>query len=180
MKKVVLFLGVLLFVCGCSVQKVEEQKDNEKFSIEYNISKNNPFIYAKIDEVLFLLKEENGILFLGDSDSEWSRVFAKILNQACKKTQIEKVYYFNLKQAKEETPKRYQKIVKSIRQVLKKEEKLEYPLLLFIKSGKIINYSLGYVELSKDQNEDGVIKKEQQKLKKKYIHYIEEFQKDTN
>lgn len=175
MKKVVLFLMVALSITGCSVKKIEEQKDSEKFAIEYNISEKNPFHYTSIDEVLSLFTEGTGIVFLGNPDGEWSRLCVKILNQALSKTKIDSVAYLNLKIAKEKNPKKYKKLINIISPQLEKKEKLQTPALFFIKDGKIMNYTLDYEEITK-KNEEGYTEEEQKKLKQKYVKLIEEYQ----
>jgi len=176
MKKVVLFLMLLVFVTACSVKKIEEQTDAEKFAIEYNISLSNPFYYRSIDEVIHLFTEGDGIIFLGNSDGEWSKLCVKILNEAFLKTNTKEVSYFNLKVAKEKYPKRYQKLKKKIEESLQEEETLQTPALFFIKGGRIISYSLDYEDITK-KNEEGYQKREQRKLRNKYIRLIEEYQK---
>ena len=88
MKKVVVVIIIfssLLLINGCSIKKMEELTDAEKFANEYSISENNPFHYATIDEVLDLVTDnKSGILFLGDSDSEWSTFGVQILNKVLK------------------------------------------------------------------------------------------------
>lgn len=177
MKKVVLFLIVLFCVTACSVKKIEEQTDAEKFAIEYGIRENNPFQYSSVDEVIRLFTEGDGILFLGNSDGEWSKFCVKILNEAFLETKIESVSYFNLKVAEEKYPKRYQKLSKKIKESLKEDEKLQTPALFFIRDGKVVSYSLDYEHITKG-NKEGYQKKEQKKLKNKYIQLIKEYQKE--
>ena len=86
MKKVVILVVLCsLFVAGCSVKKTEELTDAERFANEYSISSNNPFCYTTLNNLLELLeKDESFILFVGNSDSEWSSLGAKSLNRALK------------------------------------------------------------------------------------------------
>lgn len=175
MKKVVLFLIIALSITGCSVKKIEEQKDSEKFAIEYNISEENPFRYTSIEEVLSLFTEGTGIVFLGNPDGEWSRLCVKILNKALSKAKIDRVAYLNLKIAKEKNPKKYKELINIINPQLEKKEKLQTPALFFIRDGRIMNYTLDYEEITKN-NEEGYTEEEQKKLKQKYLKLIEEYQ----
>lgn len=179
MRKVILCLVIAVCITGCSVKKIEEQKDAEKFAIEYNISQKNPFHYISIDQVLSLLSSGNGILFLGNSDGEWSRLCVKILNEAFTKTKVEEVSYFNLKIAKEGDPKKYQKLTQLIKSQLAEEEKLQTPAVFFIKNGEIINYSLDYEEITQG-NKEGYTEKQQKKLRRKYIQLIEEYRQKVS
>ena len=74
MKKVVFIIvaiGFIFTMSGCSVKKVEELTDAEKFANEYSVSEENPFQYATLDDILDLFNNnKSGILFLGDSYSE--------------------------------------------------------------------------------------------------------------
>ncbi len=176
MKKVVLFLVIIFYITGCSVKKIEEQKDNEKFAIEYNIEEENPFHYSTIEEVISLLTDGSGIIFLGNSDGEWSRLCVKILNEAFIKTKVENVSYLNFKTSKDNEPKKHKKLVKQIMSQLSKEEKLQTPALFFVRNGKIESYSLDYEEITKE-NKEGYTEKEHKKLRTKYIRLIEEYQK---
>ena len=114
---------------------------------------------------------------MGNSDGEWSRLSVKILNQVFSKMKIEKVYYFNLKIAEDEYPKKYNKLVNKISKSLKEDEKLQTPALFLLKNGKVIGYSLDYETITESNNE-AYTKSEQQKLKNKYIRLIEQYQKE--
>lgn len=176
MKKAVLFLIMTFCITGCSIQKIEEQTDAEKFAIEYNISKNNPFHYISIEKSLTIFTEGNGMVFLGNPDEEWSRLSAKVLNEALKKTKVEKVSYINLKIARKKQPQKYKNLIKKITPALKEDETLKTPALFFIRDGKIVSYSLDYEKITKG-NEEGFTAKERKKLQEKYIELIKKYQK---
>lgn len=74
MKKVVVCLIImLLFTTGCSIKKVQELSNAEKFAKEFEISSKNPFVYTNIDYVLNLLENGTGIIFFATSDYEGSK-----------------------------------------------------------------------------------------------------------
>lgn len=177
MKRVVIFLIIMFCLTGCSIKKLEDQTDSEKFGIEYSISEDNPFYYASINQILELFDEKEGIIFLGNSDGEWSKLCAEILNQAFSEMKIEKVLYLNLKTAEDEHPKKYKKLVDKLTAFLEKDEKLQTPALFLIKKGKVVGYSLDYETITKDNNE-GYTKEEQKKLKNKYIKLIKQYQQE--
>ena len=69
MKKIVVFIILLcFFVTGCSVKKVNELTDAEKFANEFNVSDKNPFVYASIDDVIHIFTSDTGIIFIANSD----------------------------------------------------------------------------------------------------------------
>ena len=52
-KKLVLTLLVaIVFLSGCSIKKVDDLSQSEKFAKEYSVSKDNSFKYVGIDEIL--------------------------------------------------------------------------------------------------------------------------------
>ena len=138
MKKVVVVIAIfsLLLINGCSIKRTEELTDAEKFANEYSISQKNPFHYATIDEVLELVEDnKSGILFLGNSDSEWSAFCVKILNKVLNDKKVDFVYYFNPETVKDKNSKEF----KTITENLKVEEDSNLPIVYVIKNGKIID-----------------------------------------
>ena len=62
MKKIVVFIILLcFFVTGCSVKKVNELTDAEKFANEFNVSDKNPFVYASIDDVIHIIRNSKSL-----------------------------------------------------------------------------------------------------------------------
>ena len=167
MKKVVILVILCsLFVAGCSVKKTEELTDAERFANEYSISSNNPFCYTTLNNLLELLeKDESFILFVGNSDSEWSSLGAKALNRALKEEKVDKVYYFSPGSIKNKQSKKY----KSLKDVLD-YKKSNLPIVYIIKNGEVIDY----VDYSVHENssiDDSSIKQ----LKKEYIDLVSEY-----
>ena len=139
MKKVVVVIIIfssLLLINGCSIKKMEELTDAEKFANEYSISENNPFHYATIDEVLDLVTDnKSGILFLGDSYSEWSTFGVQILNKVLKDKKIDLVYYFNPETVKNKNNKKF----KTITEHLSVEKNSNLPIVYVIIDGKVVD-----------------------------------------
>ncbi len=136
MKKVVILIIVsCILFCGCSVKKTDELTDAEKFAKEYSISDDNPFQYASVDDVLELFQKKSSILFLGDSDCEWSTFGAKVLNKALKKEKISKVYYFNPEHVKNKKSKKYKKLIK----LLDYDKDSTLPIVYIISDGRIVD-----------------------------------------
>lgn len=184
MKKVVVFVSVLIIMLstGCSVKKVEELTDAEKFAREFNVSENNPFIYADFDDILNVFENGSGIIFLADSDYEGSLKAAKYLLKAAKENEILNIYYYNPKKIEEKNPKKYKKLYDEIKSDLEKEEEeftLILPTVYSLKDGKIINYS-NYFANEEELSEEYLTKKKVKEIKNKYKdiltykEYIEE------
>ena len=138
MKKVVVVIAIfsLLLINGCSVKKMEELTDAEKFANEYSISAKNPFHYATVDDVLDLIDNgQSGVLFLGNSDSEWSTFCVKVLNKVLNDKKVELVYYFNPETVKNKKSKKF----KSITDALSIKEDSNLPIVYVIKNGEIVD-----------------------------------------
>lgn len=168
MKKVVLLILIsCLLLTGCSVKKVEELSDSEKFSKEYNVSEKNPFIYSNYKEIITILKQETGIVLLANSDDEASIKAVKIITNLAKKENIEKIYYFNPMTIKDKDNKKYKEILKEIENDISDYE-LKLPTLYAIKDGKVINYSDNFTK-KEELSEEYLTDKQLKKIEDKYI-----------
>ncbi len=74
--------------------KVNE--NNNKNYLEVNIDKKNPIIYKTAEEVVDLLKTENGVFYFGWSTCPWCRNAIEPLLEAAKEENIEKIYYVDI------------------------------------------------------------------------------------
>lgn len=167
MKKVVILIVVCgLLLCGCSVKKTEELTDAERFANEYSVSDNNPFQYATIDEVLELFENKSGILFLGDSDSEWSAFAAKVLNQVLKEKEVEEVYYFNPESIKQKNSEKYKLLLEK----LELEEDYSLPIVYLITDGKVTSSVDSFVHDDFSNSEDNV-----KELEKEYSNLVSQY-----
>ncbi len=117
-------------------------KDNEKFANEYNINENNPFIYVNSKEVLELLDNKDGILFLGFSGDEWSREYVKYLYEVARDMNIDEIYYYDILKDRSEMTKNFNSILDKLEEYLvktdSKEAYLFVPKLLVIKNGVVV------------------------------------------
>ena len=169
MKKVVIlivFCSFLFLISGCSLKKTEELSDAEKFANEYSISKNNPFQYADVDDILALFDNQSGILFLGNSDCEWSTYGAKVLNGVLEKENVEKAYYFNPETEKNKKSKKYKEVAK----LLNITEDTSLPVVYVIRNGKVLD-QVNYLV-----HEDSTINQETtEQLENEYLNLISEY-----
>lgn len=183
MKKVVFLLVVLvsiIFISGCEVKKTEELTDAEKFANEYSVSKENPFKYIDIDEVLDILENKSGIIYFGNSDCEWCITSAEVLTEALNEEDIKEVYYYNPVTIKDKENEKYKKLLNILKEYLESDEdgnpELNILDVYFIKNGQIIGHSNDTInEVNED---DEIITNENKKeLKNKYLKLINEYKK---
>ena len=179
MKRIaVLIILLCIFTTGCSVKKVNELTDAEKFANEFNVSNKNPFVYASIDDIIHIFTSDTGIIFIASSDEEGSIKAADILTSAAKSIDVKKIYYYNPKKLKESAPKKYKKLLEIINNYLENDNKkktLKLPNVYSVKNGKIVGYS-NYFSKSEQLSADKLTKKKKKEIEKEYISLL----KDTD
>ena len=170
-KLVVVFLILTVFITGCSVKKVEELTDSEKFAKEYNISKNNPFIYSSYKDIVTILESGTGLILLANSDDEGSIEAVNLINSEAKKLSIKEISYYNLHTLKNKEKNKYKKLERELKEDISDFD-FEIPLLLSVKDGKIINYS-DYFSKEEELSSEYLTKKRLKSIRKKYSEVLD-------
>lgn len=186
-KKLILtLLIVVISLSGCSIKKVDDLSQAEKFAKEYSVSKDNPFKYVGIDEVLEIFKSGTGIVFFGNSDNELSRETVKLFTEAIDNSNIKNndVYYYDPVIIRDDGTDEYFELLSLLDGYLNKneneEEYLYLPDVYFIKSGKIIghNNEAAFMTINNDEYS---IDKVKDNLIDSYVKLLNNYYKeDTN
>ena len=177
MKKAVIILVLIsLILTGCEVKKVEKLTDSERFAKEYGIDDNNPFIYAKYDEIIDLIKNKKAIILLANSDEETSIKAVKVIYNQAKKDNVDKIYYYNPKTLKEKQPNKYKKLAEEIEKNIS-DYKLKLPTLYAVENGKIINYS-DYFSKKEQLEDEYLTKKKIKEINKKYSYIFNYYESE--
>ena len=180
MKKllILLFIG-LITITGCSSIKVSDKSrmnDNEKFSLEYNVSKKNPFKYARVHDVIDLLNDGTGIVYFADSDDEKSLYYTDLILDTLNSNELNEIYYYNPSNIKENNTKNYKEIISILRDYLPEDDDsnvyLDMPNLFFVKDGKVIGHT--YID-SKYDMDDLLEEKVKKRLIKELKNVITKF-----
>ena len=119
--------------------------DGERFNGDYNeIPRNNPFIYLNSTELIELLYNGSGIIFMGNYENEWSQEYAKYLYELLKDTEVEKVYYYDVKKVKLLKNRNYYDIIRALEGNLietdDSDNNLFSPSLYIVKDGEVVFY----------------------------------------
>lgn len=144
MKKLVVLLISILFICGCEidVKPVENITDHEMISLEYSLSDSHPFTYLDSLELETFLEKESGILVIANADDETSQYFIKLFNESLDEFNIGEVYYFDYNNLKDLDEKIKDKLAFDEDYLLMKPE------FYIIKKGELINkYNLDSLEV---------------------------------
>jgi len=193
-KNIFLLFIVILFLLvptGCEVKKVEEVTDAERFTSEFSVTKNNPYHYIEIEEVLEIFENGTGIILFADPDSEKDQATVEILTEVFIKNNITKVYYYNPKRIRDNNTKEYQQLIKLLEkyqeqnnndndevdenETIEKEELFLYlPDIYFVKNGTIIGHNNDIVTMELDK-EEFLTEKQRKQLKQNYEKLIKEW-----
>lgn len=133
----------LLFVDDGVPNVDETKKDNYRFSVEYTkVPMDNVFVYKSETEIIDILENGSGIIYLGFPECPWCQSYVVYLNEVAKDNGIENIYYLNIKEMRANNTENYQKIVALIDSLLSVDEngnkRIYVPQVVFVKKGEII------------------------------------------
>lgn len=146
--RIVVYFILFVFLIGAFVYLGKKdfssniQSDNEKFAQEYKIDKENPFVYAYGSQIVDIIKNKSGIIFLGFSSNDWSRYYVRYLNDVLESNNVKKVYYYDLLKDRTKYTKYYRELEELLSGYLYKLDSgkptISTPALLIVKDGKIL------------------------------------------
>ena len=121
----------------------EESISNKKFNEEYTVlDKDNVYVYKSINEIINVLSNGTGIVYLGFPECPWCQRYVVYLNILAKEYNVKEIYYYNIKNARSNNTKEYQKIVEILKDLLPYDDngnkKVFVPTVVFVKNGKVI------------------------------------------
>jgi len=140
---VVLLALIVFFIVYINKNNIP---DNEKFANEYTeVGQNNVFVYRNADEIIKILEGGTGLVYLGFPECPWCQAYVPILNEVAKEEGVEKIYYFNIREDRQQNSKEYQKIVKLVKNFLMKDdegnERIFVPDVYAVRDGKILSHN---------------------------------------
>ena len=112
---IIALIGVGLWFLTKDKNEESVLTDAVKFQKEYatsNVGEDNVFVYRSIDEIIKIMENGTGIVYLGFPECPWCQAYVKYLNEVAKSEGIKEIYYFNILKDRQENTKEYQKIVK--------------------------------------------------------------------
>lgn len=71
--------------------------DDEKSYLSVNIDIKNNIKYSTFDEIIDVIKNKTGVIYLGFPECPWCRNVVPVLLEASKKTNTKDIYYLNIK-----------------------------------------------------------------------------------
>ncbi len=146
---ILIIIFILCFYLKTS-KTINEQTDSEKFAKEYGLVNqkgdiiDNVFVYRSNEEIIKILKNGTGIVYLGFPECPWCNEYVIYLNEVAKENKVEKIYYLNILEDRKNNTKEYQEIVSILSEYLQNDEegnkKIYVPAVIAVKDGKIVGF----------------------------------------
>jgi len=142
MKKLVLVLFILFLVVGCrNVDSISFKNEYEKLNsnsdyVDVNIKSDNPFVYISDSDLVEKIEnKEDLIVLFGYNKSNDTRFILDSMIDACNKLKIDKVYYLDILDIRNEL-----EVNENGEVITKKEGSKAYTKLLELLEGHIEEY----------------------------------------
>ena len=212
------FVGILAF----KDKKEETKKEAEtteamNFKMEYetlnnkvntnngkqykslNISNNNPVDYASEEEIISILEQKTGIIYLGFPTCPWCRSMLPVLLQTMDNMNIDKLYYLNILEMRDtfelddkghaekvkDGTEGYYKMLEILDDFLEpfyltnekgkeidtKEKRIYAPTVIGVKNGRVVGIHVSTVDSQKDPYE-ALTKEQEEELSSIFIELI--------
>lgn len=122
-----------------------EITDASKFADEYTeLTDDNVFVYASVDEIIDTLENGNGVVYLGFPECQWCQRYVVYLNEVAKKNNVDKILYYNIREDRNDNSENYLKIVDLLKDYLQDDEdgnpRIYVPAIIFMNDGKIVGF----------------------------------------
>lgn len=154
MKKKILIIGSIvlaLAIIGAGVffylkdNKEEVKPDNVKFMEEYGtVKEDNVFVYRTPKEIIKILENGTGIVYLGFPECPWCKSYVTYLNEVAKENKVKKIYYLNILEDRKNNTDDYKKIVELLKEELQFDEegnkRVYVPAVIAVKNGEIVGF----------------------------------------
>lgn len=145
---IVILIGVVVFllVRDNNEENVETTPtDAEKFAEEYpSMPDDNVFTYATVDEIIDVLDDGSGIVYLGFPECQWCNAYVPYLNDVAKSVGVNEILYYNIREDRSNNSENYQKIVELLDGYLTDDEegnpRIYVPAVIFVNNGTIVGF----------------------------------------
>ena len=139
-------LGICLyFFFRNTDQGISEVSDAQKFSLEYTeVDSDNVFVYRDGEEIIRILENGTGVVYLGFSECKWCQKYVTYLNEAAFENNITRIYYFDILEARSNNTEEYQEIVSLLYDYLPYDEegnkRVYVPAVVVVDAGEIVGF----------------------------------------
>ena len=151
-RTIIIIIITCLFL-NCQKKAEENQiTDSQRFAIEYPLlPPDNIFVYRNANETADILEKGRGVVFMGFKECPWCQYYAALLHETALEMEIEKIFYLDIKQDRENNTEDYQNILGIINRRLQYDDegkpRIFVPDLSIVSRGRMITRDY---ETSKD------------------------------
>lgn len=146
---IVVLVAVVVFLLVKDNEK-DETDNNEitdalKFAEEYTlVPDDNVFVYSDVDEIIDILENGTGVVYLGFPECQWCDQYVVYLNEVAKENGILEIHYYNIREDRSNNTENYQKIVALLEDYLEDDEdgnpRIYVPAVIFMNNGEIVGF----------------------------------------
>lgn len=119
--------------------------DAERFAEEYTlVPDDNVFVYSSVDEIIDILENGAGVVYLGFPECQWCGQYVVYLNEVAKERGISEIHYYNIREDRSNNTDNYLKIVSLLEDYLEDDEegnpRVYVPAVIFMNNGEIVGF----------------------------------------
>ena len=152
-KKIIIGIIILLVLVAIGIslfflfrdEEEPEVSDAQKFASEYTqVTSDNVFLYRNASEIIRILENGTGVVYLGFPECKWCQKYVTYLNEAAKENDITRIYYFDIYDARANNTEEYQQIVSLLEEYLAYDEegnkRVFVPAVVVADGGEIVGF----------------------------------------
>ena len=148
------FVGIIaIVICGWYIWSRShapaspQPSDAARFKAAYSrVANDNRFVFASAGEVLEKFESGSGLIFLGFQQCPWCQQLASIVDEAAKAEGLDKIYYLDIRHARETNDDTYKKLVEKLKPHLRTDEsgqpRVYVPDVTALKDGRVVGHFL--------------------------------------
>ncbi|MFC2606359.1 hypothetical protein FBF28_04170 [Candidatus Saccharibacteria bacterium oral taxon 488] len=148
------FVGIIaIVICGWymwshpQTPPSPQSSDAARFKTAYSrVADDNRFVFAAAGEVLEKFESGSGLIFLGFQQCPWCQRLAPIVDEAAKAERLDKIYYLDIRHARETNDATYKKLVEKLKPHLRTDEngqpRVYVPDVTALKDGRVVGHFL--------------------------------------
>lgn len=148
------FVGIItIVICGWYIWSRSQApaspqpSDAARFKAAYSrVANDNRFVFASASEVLEKFESGSGLIFLGFQQCPWCQQLAPLVDDAAKAEGLDKIYYLDIRHARETNDDTYKKLVEKLKPHLRTDEngqpRVYVPDVTALKDGRVVGHFL--------------------------------------
>lgn len=150
----IVFVGIIaIVICGWYIWSrpqtppSPQPSDAARFKVVYSrVADDNRFVFASASEVLEKFESGSGLIFLGFQQCPWCQQLAPLVDDAAKAEGLDKIYYLDIRHARETNDATYKKLVEKLKPHLRTDEngqpRVYVPDVTALKDGRVVGHFL--------------------------------------